>query len=309
MKKQIGRRIAAICSVAVLGAGAACMFAGCTSKHPEVTITYSFNDKDYKVEYTLSRLDAPQTVKHFIELADAGYYDGTIIHDYDESHLFGGGYTLNEDKNGITAKDYFAELPRLEKEKGITFTQSVWMLSEGHAPLYTVYGEFSDNAYEYGGKEYRHQRGALVMYYSQKDFNRDVRTIRNDGGKNNDETGEKYDSKAYKYNSATSLFYTYYGGGNTALDKQYAVFGMVKNYSDQLEPLIKAINEYKEGLPEEEVFTETTDEALDKLDHLADFFSAEVRDYFAAVRTLDKVTYNTPIDKPIIIKSVKVNKY
>ena len=71
MKHKV-RRIVSLASVLTVGACALGMFAGCTTQHPEVTITYSFNGKDYTVTYTLSRNDAPKTVQHFIELADAG---------------------------------------------------------------------------------------------------------------------------------------------------------------------------------------------------------------------------------------------
>ena len=103
--KRIFRRIAAIASAAVLSAGALAMFAGCTSNNPEVKIVYSFNGNTYEVEYVLSRSDAPLTVQHFIELADAGYYNGTCIHNYTSTALYGGGYTY---ENGeLQEKDYF----------------------------------------------------------------------------------------------------------------------------------------------------------------------------------------------------------
>ena len=315
MKKKLGRHIAAICSAAVLTVGAACMFAGCTSNHPEVTITYTFNGKDYKVEYTLSRLDAPQTVKHFIELADAGYYNGTIIHDYNGSStdgaLYGGGYKLNEEGNDIEPIDYFTELPRLEKEKKMKFTQSVWMNNSGRAPLYTLYGEFEGNGVHSETDEYRHSYGALVMYYSKKPVSAEellnVTVVRADKGKDND--GEKYQSSPYAMNSATSLFYTYLGGSSSKLDKDYAVFGMVKDKTS-LDALIDAIDDFKGELDDEESFTKTTKEALDAYDHLSDYFSAEVQKFFGTVRTGGgDAEYNTPVETPITIKSVKVNKY
>ena len=93
MKKKILRRVVAVGTTALIAAGAMAMFAGCTtSNNPEVTITYTFNGEDYKVDYILSRVDAPRTVQHFIELADAGFYDGLVVHDYQDSTICSGGY-------------------------------------------------------------------------------------------------------------------------------------------------------------------------------------------------------------------------
>ena len=51
MKKKILRRVVAVGTTALIAAGAMAMFAGCTtSNNPEVTITYTFNGEDYKVD-------------------------------------------------------------------------------------------------------------------------------------------------------------------------------------------------------------------------------------------------------------------
>ena len=229
MNKKIVHRFAAFFSAAVLSVGAACMFTGCTSKHPEVTVTYEFQGTEYKVGYTLSRSDAPQTVQHFIELADAGYYDGTCIHDYDGSKMYGGGYTLSSaDEKGdreLQEKHYFTEILELEA-KGHKFTQSVWADSARTLPLYTVYGEFKANGYEHQKYELSYRKGALVMYYTeyeQKDAagQINVTTKRNDGGKGND--GDLYDTKKYYTNNATSLFYTVLKGSGD--HNRFAIFG------------------------------------------------------------------------------------
>ena len=52
------------------------------TSHPRAKISISFNEVTYDIEYTLYRNMYPQTVRHFIELADAGFYDNTVIHDY-----------------------------------------------------------------------------------------------------------------------------------------------------------------------------------------------------------------------------------
>lgn len=317
MKKSI-RRIGAIVLTAAVSAGALMMFAGCSTDHPEVTITYTFNGKDYAVDYTLSRLDAPQTVTHFLELADAGFYDGTCIHNYTANFLYGGGYRLVDEQEQpydysadnslktFTLKEinYFDELGKLEKA-GYTFTQSVWR-TDGSASspkkgagLYTVYGEQSgkvDNEY---GRDYSHTAGALVMYYSDKGdkVRNEVAVTRADDG--------TVQFENYLQNSATSLFYTYLSSSNSTLGEQYCVFGMAKDFAGQLtNGLLKAINDYiAERTDEEEdgSFSFTTTQENVKLNQ---------NDPFEDIRKGGWTTsFETPLTAPIIVKSVKVTKY
>ena len=187
MRKKFLYRVAAIGSSALILAGSAALFASCTtSNYPEVTITYSFNGEDYAVTYRLSRVDAPRTVQHFIELADAGFYDGMVVHDYQDYTIKSGGYRLEDGE--LVEVDYLSEVQRLEEEQGIEFTQSVWADEERTIPLYSVYGEFSANGVENeNGKEYVHEAGALVMYYTDKGSgNEQVWVERADGGADND---------------------------------------------------------------------------------------------------------------------------
>ena len=301
MKHKV-RRIVSLASVLTLGACALGMFAGCTTKHPEVTITYSFNGKDYSVTYTLSRNDAPKTVQHFIELADAGYYDGTCIHDYTSNALYAGGYNLVDGE--LEEIDYLSTVKALEAEKGITFTQSVWQDKDKTTPLYSVYGEFTGNGVQNArARDYRHSEGALVMYYSDKVADGkgeiDVTVERADGGKNNE--GNATQTVHYSTNSATSLFYTYTQSSNSTLDGKYCVFGKAKesDYEKQFKNgLLAAVKDYEADLAEDASFTEDNTVRLNQYD------------FFENVRTNDlEATFKTPVDKPIIIKSVKVTKY
>ena len=308
MKHKL-RRIISLASVLTVGGCALGMFAGCTTKHPEVTITYSFDGKNYSVRYVLSRNDAPKTVQHFIELADAGFYDGLCVHNYTGEAMYSGGYKL---VNGeLEEVDYWNTVKQLEEEKNIKFTQSVWTADGEKTPLYTVYGEFEANAvYTQYSRENRHAKGALVMYYPQTTAEGksdiDVLVERADGGKNNE--GQTIDSKKYSTNCATSLFYTFMGYSSSGLDYSYCVFGMANedDYEKNLEKgLFAAIAEYESTLTEDEdnedskSFTEKiTGVKLNQYDPFD-----QVRK--AAIDT----TYQTPKDKPIIIKSIKVNKY
>lgn len=313
MKRNSLKKIVSVASAAVVCAGAVFAFAGCTTKHPQVTITYTFNNVDYAVTYTLSRYDAPKTVQHFIEVADTGFYNGLCVHDYDDNNLYAGGYTI---ENGTLAeKDYFTAMKKAEAD-GKKITQSVWAKGsdlvssspvyttedDTMTPLYTVYGEFENNGTgTKNARENVHSFGALVMYYTNKE-NDDttVVTERNDGGKNNN--GNKYDNKSYWYNSATSLFYTFTGQSDSARDRDYCVFGKVDDAGrEKLQELVDAIGSYKNDLSEDASFTEDV--------HL------NVNEYHqndpvdAVRRAGSEADYKTPIDKPIIVKSVKVNKY
>ena len=60
MKKNSFKRFACAATAAALCAGAVFAFTGCTTKHPEITVTYTFNGTDYAVAYKLSRYDAPK---------------------------------------------------------------------------------------------------------------------------------------------------------------------------------------------------------------------------------------------------------
>ncbi len=303
MNKKILRRIAVVTVGAVLTAGACGMLAACSSDHPEVTITYEFKGQEYKVEYVLSRHDAPQTVKHFIELADAGYYDGQnfVVHDFTDDYLMTGGYTVRD--GDLEEIDYFTVVKELEKALGKTFTQSVWETAgtaekpDKGAGLYTVYGEFSPKFQVSGGTEYSHTQGALVMYYSNKgSFGEQVTVSRADKGKNNN--GEPLQYETYKLNSATSLFYTQLSTTVPTGHSSYCVFGKIKDYSVLEEGLLAAVAEYKESLSDEESFTQEITETLN------------LHEPFPALQDSKlEATFQTPIAEPIYLRSVKVTKY
>ena len=319
MKRNHFKRFACAATAAAICAGAVFAFAGCTTKHPEITVTYTFNGTDYAVAYRLSRNDAPRTVQHFIEVADTGFYDGMCVHDYGDSKIHTGGYTL--ENGALVEKDYFSAMKAAEEE-GTKFSQSVWAngndvvssspvfttADDTMTPLYTVYGEFSNNGNNLThARENVHEFGALVMYYNAEKQPENganpprVTTLRNDGGKNNG--GDKYDKdKSYVYNSATSLFYTFTGQSNATLDSQYCVFGKVTDAgSKKLQELIDAIDKYQDDLSEDAAFTDTT------LIGPSEYLQYEP---IERIKTSGlNAEYETPVDVPILIKSVKVNKY
>ncbi len=308
MSKKIFRRIAVVAVAGVITAGTAGMLSACTSDHPEVEITYEFLGKQYEVTYVLSRHDAPQTVKHFLELADAGYYDeqGFVVHDFSDDVLMTGGYTLDENRD-LEEVDYFTAVKELEKRVGKAFTQSVWDAAgkaekpEKGEGLYTVYGEFSPKFEVEGGTEYGHTQGALVMYYSDKgEFSKQVTIQRADKGKNN--SGEPLQYMNYSPNSATSLFYTQLSVGMPTGHSSYCVFGMIEDYSVLEEGLLAAIEEYEEGLKDEgneedRSFTEDITMKLNRNEPFIDLRNSKI-----------EATFHTP-KEPIYLRSVKVTKY
>ncbi len=286
-------RKTALAAAALLAVCSSAALTGCTTDRPEITITYTFNGKDYEVDYTLSRKTAPKTVQHFIELADAKYFDGLCVHDYTSSGLYTGGYTYSNGE--LTEKDYYSAV------KDLSLTQSVFFSEENRTPLYSVYGEFEKNGVELvSGSKYTHSAGALVMYYTSKgDDNTRVTTLRNDDGKKND--GEAYQENClYQYNSATSLFYTYTGSSSSTLDEQYCVFGMASDYENQMSGengLLTAISAYIEGLNDEEGFTEEVRVTLNGYDPIPQVRESKI-----------PATYQVPVE-PIVVKSVVVNRY
>lgn len=322
MKKSL--RLFAVLATLAVGATSAALFAGCDTDTPEVTITYEFEGTEYKVEYVLTRKGAPQTVQHFIELADAGYYDGTVIHDYQTSGIFlyGGAYTMQDGE--LKEKDYWTELRNYEKEHNYAFTQTVFAqgkvmanylaeagnyLAGGQSynaestkiPLYTLHGEFEANGVTTNSKIYHHNRkGVLAMYYTEKGANENttVTTVRSDGGANNNNEPEQSDK--YKTNCATSIFYTFNGENQTALDKTNTAFGVTKNFS-QMQALLNAIGDYEADHEDtdgdDKIFTETQHVLANQYDPIDLVRNAKIY-----------ADYNVPV-QPILIKSVKVTKY
>ena len=299
MKKL--HRILSIASAAALSVAAFAMFTACDSAEPQVTITYTFLGEDYEGEYKLSRKGAPQTVQHFIELADAGYYDGTCIHHYvDSAFLYGGGYVYNEATGTITEKNYYEEV------KGLNLTQTVYTLGENGQrgqPLYTVRGEFENNGVEGNTKTLTHQQGALAMFYTEKG-NSSVRvgTIRADGGSENE--GDEYqEGDYYKYNCATSMFYTFTGAGTRPeLDQYYTVFGRTTDFS-KMQDLLDAIRDYIDTLGSADAFVDSGRYYINEHDP----YDAVTGSTTFSGENISS-TYDVPVE-PIIVKSVEVTKY
>ncbi|MBO5327797.1 MAG: peptidylprolyl isomerase [Clostridia bacterium] len=289
-------------------------FSGCTieTKHPHVEITIEFNEVEYDLEFQLYRNMYPQTVKHFIELANAKFYDNTIIHNYNSRDWYGGGYSFVDEETYKSAydtagglEDYLIENSKEQTyyedlfQKGLltpsvykTFTENY----KGDTPLSTLIGEFSANDHEIQKGALTSQLGALRMYYhSGKTYDGEktsekvwVETTRDDEAFERD----------YGYNSATSMFAVQVGTSSDLTTSKYCIFGHLNSDADleKLEELKDAIADYIADAfaDDSSDFVQTVEVAVDHYEEIAD-------------KGTD-VSYSVTA-KPLIVKTVKVLKY
>lgn len=321
LRKTIARA-ACFLLAALLLVGTVFMFTSCQSSNPKVTITVSFNNRTYNLEYRLYRKFFPATVQHFIELADAGYYNGLCFHDYDEAvGMFTGGYVYDEassgntNTRGLVGREYFSWI----EENDVELTQTVFAhVDDGNVPdqstgLNTVAGEFGQNNYSIENNEKNYgakKEGSLVMYYNgdakEGIRNTNVTVRRNTRRAEDDATGitgdaRWYETRSYIYNSATSLFYISFES-ESSVSSEYCVFGELYNddAEEMYDSLMAAIDSYISSIDadtedEEDPFTE---EAT---------MNIETGDWYYADYNL-RATYDVPV-RPIVIEQVRVDRY
>jgi cyclophilin family peptidyl-prolyl cis-trans isomerase len=302
--KKIGR--SALLFAVTAAACALPALSGCTIKtdHPEATITITFDGTDYALKYKLYRNMYPQTVQHFIELADNGFYDNTIIHDYQTSYWYGGGYTYStEDSdtassyaNSFSLKSMVNYLEYNSKELAYktlaetTLTPSVYKSYYDNTysePLTTLIGEFSNNKHTITSGALTGGFGNLRMYYSDKDTDEVIYTKK-------DNNEDKEILAQYKYNSATSLF-SIQVGTSTSSDSSHCIFGVLQD-TDVLTDLQTAITDWRDASDyTSSTFTTSTTVNIDNYDAVIG----------SQVTT---ATYKLTAE-PIIVKSVKITKY
>lgn len=248
MKKTLKRIAMAVAAAAVLTAVP--FMSGCESSHPEAVITISYDGTEYELNYKLYRNMYPQTVRHFIELAESGFYNNTIIHNYSgSSYIYGGGYSYSDtyetdyDEGELGMLDYF-EINSKEAEyynlaiNTDTLTPSVYRDNiDGRYidALPTVIGEVGETHVIQNG-ELTGGFGALRMYYSDKSFDDDFDDtvyLDKDG---NDDVVIMAD---YEQHSATSLFSIQTSSSSGSSD--YCIFGQLVE-TQALTDLIAAID-------------------------------------------------------------------
>ena len=275
VKKVVSGILAISATVACVGT-----ISACETSHPKVAITLEFQNEEYVLEYKLYRNIASSTVKHFLALVDAEYYDGVCIHDYDgEDAMYTGGYTYTAgaDNGGLVGKNYYEIAPTVEN-----FSHSVWFDEAQTKPTYTLYGEFSDNDYKVTNGAVQESFGALSMYYTEKDCEDTVWVKRGDGN--------GVSEKKYGYNSATSMF-SISLASTSSVNAKYCTFATLEEDSaDELKALQQAVKDYA---GEDEFTTDYT-------------VRVDEDDAFIGEHN-ETATYAVP-DAPIVIKTIKIKK-
>ena len=291
--KKIGRLI---CVAALSGAALTIPFmSGCNTDHPEAKITVEYEGVSYVLNYKLYRNMYPQTVQHFIELADNGFYENMIVHNYQtSSYLYTGGYSYAESDDLSYAESYsdgenglrnYLETVSKEKEyaelaANNKLTPSVYkdyIDGKYTDALNTLIGEFSNNQHKIENGALKASYGCLRMYYSPKSDLKGRYVYLDKKGSADGVRGE------YRYNSATSLFSVQLSS-STSSESNYCIFATLKN-TDVLDDLKEAVTTSGTSV---KLYVDNYDEYLD--------------------RYTNEVEYRMP-RPPIKVTSVKITKY
>lgn len=281
---------------------------GAETKHPEIKITVEFNQETYVLDYVLYRNMYPNTVRHFIELADSGIYDNMLIHDYKSSDWLTGGFAYDKAEYDAAAEinayaDYLEEhsleasYMELFANGKLTPTVYANYVFEGNnrvlvkdSALPTLIGEFYNNVKQEIEKgALSAEQGTLKMYYYEKETTNKVHVTPTD-----DQIIWNAD---YKTNCATSVFAMQVGSSSSIGASSYCVFGKMESTTKLVE-LINAINDYYTNSDDSK--TIPVDDV--NVDNLVEKFSSEAADKGI------EVDFSLPT-LPIIIKTVKVTKH
>lgn len=318
--KRLRRALFGVAAAAAVCASAA--LAGCTieTSHPRAEITVEFNGVEYTMEYTLYRNMYPQTVRHFIELAEAEFYNDTVIHDYASNDWYAGGYAYNEEAyadayENNAMDDYFndeanylednyLDLFNQDRLTASVYREEAYYVPEGNEidknlTLSTLYGEFESNGHTIENGQRSAELGSLKMYYNEKvitdkdgnDTSNEVQVfVRSDKGEGL--------LRNYQYNSATSLFAIQVASSSSLAATDYATFGYLSGDDDEntLNDLLDAIADYIDDNynGDEDSFTTRVGVEVDRLEQVA---QQATQDEFTATV------------EPIIIKSVRITRY
>lgn len=314
MSKKFRCALAA-CVLAIVAA-LAVAFPACTlkSNHPRAKITVEFNEVSYEIEYTLYRNMYPQTVQHFIELADAGYYDNMIVHNYNRtSDWFTGAYGYNISSEDTTTYDVAYSggssaiveyLNANSKEQAYydlvaqgVLTPTVYKNTGYDAngnevpedPMASLIGEFAANNHIIENNALTAKTGALKMFYYEKENpNKKVTIVTGNG---------QTLTHDYQYNCATSVFAMQVGANSSYAEDKYCVFGELRNDKalDSLNELLDAISDY-------------IDDAGYTTSTFATSVSVDVDELDTYSTTKSEASFSVP-RTPIIIKTVKITKH
>ena len=292
MKKTI-KKVTCSLLAAVSVFGCAASMSACTTAHPKVEITVTFNGESYELDYTLYRKVAPATVAHFLWLAENGYYDGLCVHEYSANNrMYTGAYSVSaEHATELVYKKYFDTVKGYDNVA--EFPHSVWLDEAQKTPAYTLKGEFDDNGFIVTNGELQETFGSLTMYYNSIDpdniADKKVSVLRGDGNTN--------DMKVYQLNHATSEFFI--SLSTTAKNNSsYCTFATLgDDGKEELQELQEAIEAYiSKNFPE------------DESDFLGNSTVEIFEDDVLFEDSAYSKTYKVP-KSPIVITKVKVTKY
>ena len=285
---------------------------GCNTGHPEAEIAVTFNGMNYVLKYKLYRTMYPQTVQHFIELADNGFYNNTFVHNYTSSTWYAGAYdyvvdssesedsaytvAYGEGKEGFreylenTSKDReYEELADPAKGKITPTVYKDYIGGKLTGPLNTLIGEFSNNQHKIENGALKSSFGCLRMYYSSKTNIDTAKNVQVYLKKEGSPLGVK---GSYNYNSATSIF-SIQQNRTTTTDSNYCIFGVLQN-EQALTDLRSAVSSYSAKIG-------STKFSLDVNLYV------DNRDEYVGVN-MNEVSYRVT-SEPIVIKYVKITKY
>ena len=302
MAKILGGRLAKIAALLIsvfLVLTAAFAFVGCETKRPEISMKITFNGETYELEYVLYRNMYPQTVAHYLELIDMGYFNGTVIHDYRSDRMVGGGYYYEsadaDVEDDLLEKDYDAATK--DENGNVTLDNvSVWADENKETAYNTLYGEFEDNGARVENNGLTNQLGSIGTYYYTPHDNAADKSQKVYVQLNQDSS---MDTRPYCYNSVRSMFYLYTGSSGT--ETAYCTFGLLKDSDDAetFQQLLDDIEEY-------------TLETLNEGDESGtEIFTTEkqvtIEDRYWIEDTYEDVTFNVPRAK-IVIEEMRVVK-
>ena len=312
MLKKLVKKIALAATLACMAttvvAATAC---NSETKHPKVRITVEFNGTPYDLDYTLYRNMYPNTVRHFIELAESGIYNDMLIHDYRANDWLTGGFAYNAEEYAVAADsnadnpfaDYF-ENNSLESSymelfaagkltptvySGSAYDENDNQILVNDSALPTLIGEFYNNIkQEIVNGELVAEQGTLKMYYYGKETTNKVHVKPTDS--------QIIWNADYKKNCATSVFAMQVGNSSNIGATNYCVFGKMDSTTD-LDELINVIDKYYENNDAVSITVKNVN-----VDNLVETFSSEAADRGMSVDfTLPSI--------PLIVRSVKVTKH
>ncbi len=264
--------------------GCASLLTACETSHPEVKMTVSFEGETYELDYKLYRKVAPATVKHFLYLADNGYYNELCVHNYDDSRMYTGAYkfdaNMTEEDGGLVYQKYYD----IVKDYG-DFPFTVYQNSSKNEKLYTLYGEFSKNDFSVENGSKKETFGSLSMFYTDKTEDATVYVEHPEAGASK--------GRSYQYNSATSQFFISLATSEKS-NANYCTFATLDEDSeDELKALQTAIDAYIE---ENE---DNSKEIAVKVDEDEEYLG---EDYVSEA-------FYTVLASPIVINKVEVKKF